>query len=56
MSKSIFKSLWLLLFGVVICCVIYPLALWAVGQAVFPFQANGSIVKARMERRRVRSL
>jgi potassium-transporting ATPase KdpC subunit len=45
MSKSISKSLWLLLFGVVICCVVYPLALWAVGQAVFPFQANGSIVK-----------
>jgi K+-transporting ATPase ATPase C chain len=39
------KSLLLLLFSVVICCGIYPLALWAVGQAVFPFQANGSMVK-----------
>jgi K+-transporting ATPase ATPase C chain len=45
MSKSISKSLWLLLFAVVITCVVYPLALWAIGQAVFPFQANGSIVK-----------
>ena len=44
MSKSIVKSLWLLLFGVCICCIVYPLALWGVGQAVFPFQANGSIV------------
>jgi K+-transporting ATPase ATPase C chain len=47
MSKSIAKSLLLLLFGVVITCVVYPLALWAVGQAVFPFQANGSIVKGQ---------
>src|ERR1017187_943770 len=44
MFKMISKSLWLLVFSVVICCVIYPLALLAIGQAVFPFQANGSIV------------
>ena len=25
----------------------YPLALWAIGQSVFPFQANGSIVKGQ---------
>jgi K+-transporting ATPase ATPase C chain len=47
MKKSISKSLLLLLFGVLITCVVYPLALWAVGQAVFPFQANGSIVKGQ---------
>ena len=47
MSKSIAKSLWLLLFAVVLCCVVYPLALWAIGQSVFPFQANGSIVKGQ---------
>ena len=29
----------------VICCVIYPAALWVVGQTVFPAQANGSMVK-----------
>lgn len=45
MMKSISKSLWLLLFAVVICCIVYPLTLWVVGQTVFPFQANGSIVK-----------
>ncbi len=43
--KYITKSLWLLLFAVVLCCVIYPAVLWAIGQAVFPFQANGSLVK-----------
>jgi K+-transporting ATPase ATPase C chain len=45
MLKSISKSLWLILFGVAICCIVYPLALWVVGQTVFPFKANGSIVK-----------
>jgi potassium-transporting ATPase KdpC subunit len=45
MLRSIAKSLWLLLFVVVICCVLYPLVLWAIGQAVFPFQANGSLLQ-----------
>ena len=31
----------------VVCCGLYPLAVWAVGQAVFPVQANGSLVKER---------
>jgi len=44
MSKIISKSLWLLLFAVVICCIMYPAVLLAVGQVFFPFQANGSIV------------
>jgi len=43
--KYITKSLWLLLFAVVLCCGIYPAVLWAIGQTVFPFQANGSMVK-----------
>lgn len=30
---------------VVMVCVIYPLALWLVGQTFFSFQANGSIIK-----------
>jgi len=29
----------------VVCCGLYPLAVWAVSQAVFPLQANGSLVK-----------
>ncbi len=44
MSQYISRSLWLLLFAVVIACGIYPLTLWAIGQTVFPFQANGSIL------------
>jgi K+-transporting ATPase ATPase C chain len=46
MFSSIKKSLWLLGFSVVICCVIYPGIMWVLGQTVFPFQANGSMVKA----------
>jgi K+-transporting ATPase ATPase C chain len=44
MLKDISKSLWLLLFAVIICCVIYPLVVWSIGQTLFPFQANGSMV------------
>lgn len=45
---SIFGHIWAsiaatLVLGVV-CCGLYPLAVWAVGQAVFPVQANGSLV------------
>ncbi|MCU0704277.1 MAG: potassium-transporting ATPase subunit C [Fimbriiglobus sp.] len=29
-----------------ICCVFYPAALWAVGQGLFPSNANGSLVTA----------
>ena len=41
---SIVKSLWLLLFTLVICCLIYPLVVWAIGQTFFPFSSNGSMV------------
>src|SRR5208282_1025618 len=44
MGQYISKSLWLLAFSVVICCGIYPAVLWGIGQTVFPFQANGSMV------------
>jgi K+-transporting ATPase ATPase C chain len=37
-------NLWLLVLSVVICCGIYPLALWAIGQTLFNGQANGSLV------------
>ena len=44
MLRILSKSIWLLLFSVGICCCLYPLLLWAIGQAVFPFQANGSLL------------
>ena len=44
MLRSISKSLWLLTFAVVLLCGIYPAILWAIGQTLWPFQVNGSIV------------
>lgn len=44
MWRYLSKSLQLLFFAVIVCCGIYPLALWAVGQTFFPFQANGSML------------
>ena len=44
MSRYLSKSLWLLAITVVLCCLIYPLAVWAIGQTFFPFSANGSMV------------
>jgi potassium-transporting ATPase KdpC subunit len=44
MLRYIAKSFYLLFFSVVICCVLYPLVLWAIGQVAFPFQANGSLL------------
>ena len=43
--KSISKSILLLIFTIVLCCGVYPIVLWAIGQTVFPFQANGSLLK-----------
>jgi K+-transporting ATPase ATPase C chain len=45
MFRYVSKSIVLLCFSVVICCVIYPGAVWVIGQVFFPFQANGSLVK-----------
>jgi len=33
--------------GVVVLCFIYPVVVWGLGQAVFHFQANGSIITAK---------
>ena len=44
MRTYITESLWLLGSSVVMCCLIYPLAVWGVGQTFFPFTANGSMV------------
>jgi K+-transporting ATPase ATPase C chain len=45
MSKYISKSLLLLGSCVALVCIVYPLLVWAIGQTVFPFQSNGSMVK-----------
>ena len=39
------KSLVLIAVSVVIVCGAYPAILWVIGQTLFPFQANGSIVR-----------
>jgi potassium-transporting ATPase KdpC subunit len=44
MKDYLSKSLWLLGSTIVTCCLIYPLAVWAIGQTLFPFTANGSMV------------
>jgi len=43
--KYLSKSLFLLVVSVVICCGLYPLVLWGIGQVFLPFQANGSMLK-----------
>ena len=45
MMRYLSKSVQLLIFGVVITCIIYPLVLWVIGQTLFPFQSNGSMLK-----------
>src|ERR1700687_3650097 len=44
MKNHIVKSLWLIGSSVVITFCISPRAVWAIGQTVFPFTANGSMV------------
>jgi K+-transporting ATPase ATPase C chain len=44
MGAHLRANLALLVVTVFLCCVLYPLALWAVGQAVFPQQAAGSLI------------
>jgi len=39
-------SLVITLLLAILCCGIYPVAVWAVAQGLFPFPANGSLVKA----------
>ena len=35
----------------VLCCGIYPVVVWAVGQGLFPGKANGSLVRGGREGR-----
>jgi len=44
MFRYLAKSLLLLGLTVVICCIIYPLVIWGIGQVFFPSQANGCLL------------
>jgi K+-transporting ATPase ATPase C chain len=45
--NNIRANFMIVVLSLVICCVAYPLALWAFGQAVFPSKANGSLVTVK---------
>ena len=45
MIRYISKGLLLLTLSVFLCCLVYPLVLWVIGQTIFPFQANGSLLR-----------
>lgn len=44
MPSDLRATLWLLLFTLVICAVLYPLLLLGIGQAAFPEEAAGSLI------------
>ena len=44
MSRYISKSVLLLTLSLVICCGLYMLSLSVIGQGIFPFQANNSML------------
>jgi K+-transporting ATPase ATPase C chain len=46
MNAHLRANLWLLGSTVLICCVLYPLLLWAIAQGVFPDKASGSLIIA----------
>src|ERR1700675_4339136 len=45
MLRLLLNSILLLVLTIIICCGIYPLTVWAIGKAFFPFQADGSLLK-----------
>ena len=45
MFQHLRACLWLLIVTVVLCCVVYPLVLLGIGKAIFPKQAEGSLVQ-----------
>lgn len=44
MQAHLRANLWLLGLTVLLCCVLYPLTLLAIGQGVFPDKAKGSLI------------
>ncbi len=45
MFQHLRACLWLLIVTVVLCCVVYPLVLLGIGKAIFPEQAEGSLIE-----------
>src|SRR5262249_3102286 len=45
MMRHLSKSILLMVFAVAICCGLYPLTLWVIGQTFFHDQANGSLIR-----------
>ena len=45
MFQHLRACLWLLVVTVVLCCVVYPLVLLGIGKAIFPKQAEGSLIE-----------
>src|ERR1700751_1711289 len=45
MLRYLAKSALLIGISVVVVCGVYPGILWGIGQTLFPFQTNGSIVR-----------
>ncbi len=46
MRRHILANLWLVGLGLLLCSVVYPLALYAIGQVAFRHQAEGSLLNA----------
>ncbi len=44
MNAHLRANLWLLGLTVLMCSMLYPLALWAIGQSVFPDKASGGLI------------
>ncbi len=44
MFQHLRSSFWLLILTLVLCSVVYPLTLWAIGRTFFSHQADGSLV------------
>ena len=47
MLRHLFANLWLLVVTLLLCSVLYPLALWIVGQTLFHSKAEGSLVMGK---------
>jgi len=45
MMRHISKSLWLLALTLLFLCGAYPALLWLIGQTLFPWQTNGSLLR-----------